>query len=287
MPTTTDLTCPHCGYGNDGDVPSCGMCGAILRQRSAQRPPLVERVEHVERVEPEPETIFGLPESAFFLLVGAVLAPIFTFTPLLQRMGWFLSALVHEMGHTIAALFVGCSAFPAIRLDGHAMTSHGPQHTILVYATWGALGFLAWKFRGRRAWLITFAAAAVAYPLLAFTFMKEVVHLLGGHVGELVFAVIFLWRALSGGFTQQRSERVAYSTLAWYFVGCNVWLAGGLIFSVKVQHWYSNNGSFGLTNDYIRLAGHLDWKLGSVAGLMLVTSLLAVPIGCGAARLKP
>ena len=51
-----------------------------------------------------------------YIVLGALLAPVFTFTPLLKFMGWFLGALVHETGHTAMAWLAGCPAFPAIRV---------------------------------------------------------------------------------------------------------------------------------------------------------------------------
>ena len=56
-------------------------------------------------VEPgAPQRICGLTPRAFVLLVGLVLAPILTWTPLLRYMGWFLAALVHERTEaTVAA----------------------------------------------------------------------------------------------------------------------------------------------------------------------------------------
>lgn len=247
-----------------------------VRSHVSQGRPLAARGAGADAADPP---VLGLPPVLFFLIGGAVLAPVFTFAPLLRRMGWLLCSLVHEIGHTAAALFVGCSAVPAIRLDGHAMTQHGPQHLPVALATWVALGFLAWRCRRRKPWLVTFAAMGLLYPLLAFTYLEDVVHLLGGHLGELVFAGIFFWRALSGGFTSARGERLAYATCAWYLVGCNLWLSAGLIFSVEVRHWYASSGSFGLSNDYIRLADQvLGWPLGAVAGIMLLASLAVLPV---------
>ena len=150
------------------------------------------------------------------------------------------------------------------------------------------LGFLGWRLRRRKLWLIGFSLAALVYPLLAFTSAKEIVFLLGGHLGELAFAGVFFWRALSGGFTNAVGERIAYSTVAWYFVGCNVWLSAGLIWSLEIKLWYANSGSFGLTNDYIRLADNiLGWRLETVAALMLLVTMATLPVSLLICRLKP
>ena len=128
---------------------------------------------------------------------------------------WFLGALCHEMGHTAVALFCGSFAYPAIRLDGHAAAFHQEPSTVAALCIWAALAWLAWRFRSDRGWLILFLVATALYPLVAFTELREYVHLAAGHLGELVFATIFFWRAMKGGLTANPVERPLYSALAW------------------------------------------------------------------------
>ncbi len=210
-----------------------------------------------------------MPARYRFLLIGLVLAPVFSLTPLLQYMGWFLGSLTHEMGHTAVAWAAGCPAFPAIRLDGHAAAIHQAQSLPLALAVWCGLGYLAWQRRG--AW---FALPAV-YPLFAFTGLREFFFLCGGHLGELTFAAIFFWRALVGGYTDSASERAAHATVAWFLFFRNLFLSGGLLLSEAARAAYAANGSFGLRNDYIRIADDLlGVDLGVVAFFSLVLVLL-------------
>jgi hypothetical protein len=194
-------------------------------------------------------------------------------------MGWFLSALVHEMGHSASAWLMGMPAFPAIRLDGHAAAIHGAQMPLLCGLILGVAAATAWKLPVR-AWRYgALAALAIGYPLLAFTSAKELLFLLSGHLGEMVFAGIFLWRALVQGFTGSRFERVLYATLGWYFVGKNVGLTLGLARSDAAREHYAANGSFGLTNDYIRAAEDvLGWPLESLALAMTLPALVVPPL---------
>lgn len=108
----------------------------------------------------------------------------------------------------------------------------------------------------------------------------EYLFLIAGHSGELAFAAIFFWRAMYGGFYQEY-ERPFYSMLAWHFWTANVFLCWNLVYSATTRHWYLHNGSFGLQNDYVRLASMLNWYLESVALLMLLVSLLLPPLGIG------
>ena len=208
-----------------------------------------------------------------YLGIGAVAAIAFTLTPLLKYMGWFLASLCHEAGHAAAAWAMGCPAVPAIRLDGHAAAVHGEQSRIFATCVLIAIAIYAWRMRSK-----ALGAVALAYPVFAFTGVRDAFFLLAGHLSEIAFAGVFFWRALVGGFTQTRAERVAYGACAWYLVLGNIWLAGGLIFSDSVRAWYRGSGSFGLENDYLRLAKSLHVGVGVVAFFMLLVALAALPV---------
>lgn len=256
MLTKERTTCAACGHSNHADAPRCDKCG-----RAAAMPP---RPPDLVRKEDRPLVYLG---------IGAVAAIAFTLTPLLKYMGWFLSSLVHEAGHCAAAWAAGCPSIPAIRLDGHAAAVHGEQSKIFAACVLVALAIYAWRRRS-----IALGALALVYPLITFTGVRDWIFLLAGHLSEIAFGGVFFWRALVGGFTQSRAERVAYAACAWYFVLSNIWLAGGLIFSESVRQWYRGSGSFGLTNDYLRLANSLHVGVGVVAFLMLLVALAALPV---------
>jgi len=249
-------TCPACGHANHADAPRCDKCArpsAVL----PPRPPVIARADR----------------PLVYLGIGAVAAIAFTLTPLLKYMGWFLAALVHEAGHAAAAWAMGCPAIPAIRLDGHAAAVHGEQSRIFAACVLVALAICAWRRRSK-----ALAAIAALYPLFAFTGVRDGFFLLAGHLSEIAFGGVFFWRALVGGFTQTRAERVAYGACAWYLVLGNVWLSGGLMFSESVRVWYRGSGSFGLTNDYLMLARSLHVGVGVVAFVMLLVALASLPV---------
>lgn len=294
-----DRPCPACGYPNDPEDLNCAMCGDLLRARfhvsprpaapTAPTSPRPAPRPRAAALEPTPPTIAGLPEWAFWLAVGAPLALAFSSLSVwpLTFIGWFLGALVHELGHTVSALFFGSIAVPAIRLDGHAAAVHGAQSTIAVIFVWAGLGWCAWRFREERKWLAVFVVAAALYPAFAFTPLMGYVHLAAGHLGELVFATVFFWRALTGGFVKQTAERPLYSALGWFWMGGNVLLFGSLILSEESRRWYLTNGSFGLQNDFVRMANLLGTSLPVVAFPMLLLSLSPLPIAYWLFRRTP
>lgn len=288
MPSTTIATrCPECGRRNAPTQFACAACGTILRtslpvgtpRPSSLPPPPPTYLRLQER------RTLGLSSRWFFLVLGLALAPVFTFAPLLRYMGWFFGSLVHETGHAAVAWALGCPAIPAIRLDGHAAAVHGPQSTLLALVAWAALACLAWRARRNRAALALLATAALLYPAVAFTAAREPAFLLAGHVGEIAFATFFFQRALSGGFSGSDAERALHATMGWFLLGRNVWLSGGLLASPSVKAWYGASGSFGLTNDYLRVAREVfGCPVEAVGGLMLLPALAALPLALVLAR---
>lgn len=252
------IACPECGHSNHPAAPRCDGCGRPATILPPAPPLLVVREDR----------------PLVYLGIGAVAALAFTLTPLLKFMGWLLSSLVHEAGHCAAAWAMGCPAVPGISLSGHAATVHGEQSKVFACVVLAVLVGLAWKRRSKALGVI-----ALVYPLIAFTLARDWFFLLAGHLSELSFGGVFFWRALVGGFTQSRAERAAYAACAWYLVASNVWLAGGLLFSVRVQEWYRGSGSFGLVNDYERLwkSMHLS-GVGGVAFPMLLVALAVLPV---------
>ncbi len=274
MGPTVALACPRCGRPHDELALACALCGHLLRRapRPAARPTVPApsasgTVERSARLEPW-----------LFLGLGLATAPIFAWTPLLRSMGWFLASLVHEMGHAALAWLCGMPAVPAISPGGHAAAVHGPQSLGLALTITAVLAAAAWRGLAGRARWVALVLVLVGHPLVAFSPAGEALHLLAGHAGELLFATLCLWKALDGGFTDSRLERALYGTVGWYLLGRNASLCWGLIHSARARAHYRSNGSFGLTNDYLRLAQDvLGWRLESVAMAMLLASLLVLP----------
>jgi hypothetical protein len=296
--------CPHCGRSASDKALVCALCGHLLRREertAASADPVSYRPELAT---PPPEHRPGAPSPArsdtfreslrarpteeetrrarlepwFYFGLGIVTAPVFALTPMLKFMGWFIASLVHEMGHAAMAWTFGMPSIPAISLAGHAAAVHGEQQVFLVAMVILALAMGAWKWlEGAPRW-IALALVLVVHPLLAFTSGKDFLFLLAGHGGELVFAILALWKALDGGFTDSKLERALYGTVGWFLVGKNVFLCFGLMTSASARAHYDENGSFGLTNDYLRLAhDSIGCSLEAVAALMLLASVLTVP----------
>ena len=228
----------------------------------------------------------GRDPGTAYLFLALVAAPVFAATPYLSLVGWFFAALVHEMGHTAMDWLFGAPAFPVLSLTAEAMTVSVPQVRGFVFAIWFALPPLAWTLPLGRARLALAIVASVAYPLLAFGASQTLLRALGGHLGELMFASLGVWRCLSGGFTNSRGERLLYGVLGFFLFGKNLWLSGGLLFSASARAAYGKSGSFGLRNDYLVVADNgFPAGLAGVSITMSVVALALVAASLGAWRL--
>ncbi|MBL8859583.1 MAG: hypothetical protein JNL28_13835 [Planctomycetes bacterium] len=283
MSALVETECPRCRRSVETDALACGLCGTLLRRERPMPTSTPDSTQVIVTTStPTQAEIADKYEPWIFLAIGLATAPLLASTPILQYMGWFIASLVHEMGHAAMAWLCGMPAIPAISPAGHAAAVHAEQQPLLVAMIGCGLAWAAWRFLNGPWRFVAIALAAVLYPLLAFTHAKDFFHLVAGHGTELTFAALCLWKTLDGGFTSSRLERALYGTLGWFLLGRNVHLCLGLMRNASARAEYHSNGSFGFTNDYIRVAEDvLSWRLESVALLMLLAALLVVPAAIG------
>jgi hypothetical protein len=266
--------CPACGTSNPENTLLCSLCSHVLRRVTPAAPAPVRK----RWMEP----VFQEKSGRYHLGVGLLLACFFSLPFFLfKSIGWFFESLVHEMGHTLVSYALGSIALPALRLDGHAATVHLEPSVGLQIVVWLLLALGAGWFwlQRQRPLLITLAICVVGYPFLAFSSAKEWLFLIGGHGGELVIATIFLWRSLIPSHKVLPEERTLYAALGWYLWLQNLIMNWNLMRSEESRAWYTENGSFGLENDWIRLADTFGWSLEGTATVMLIAFLLAPPVG--------
>jgi hypothetical protein len=219
----------------------------------------------------------GLAEAWRALLPGPR-ALIVAFVPSVL-LGWFfpfrvmgegISFLVHELGHTLVAWFFGCSAVPVI-----VVTVVFAQSRVVAALVWGGLVFLAVKYRRAPRWNVLFAAAAVLYPLVAFTKAHVTAFDLGGHLAEAAFAAWAFRRAVHGGRAEW--ERPVWAFFAFYLVARNVKLFGGVVLSAEARTDYLTVAIAG-QNDLVKAAATTGLELTTLAALVVLL-FLVVPLG--------
>lgn len=275
MPTP----CARCGYANTEHAVSCGLCGTAL-VAAAEGPFRLPADRRLPAPDPAAARTLRVPVGWVHLGAGLLIALVFTLTPALRFMGWLLGSLFHETGHVVFAWFVGCPAWPAISLQGHAAAFHKPQSAAVLVGIGLLLGIGVWQAWRAGRWRGLATGALLLWPVCAFfETPRELGFLLSGHLGELAFGGVFLWRARTGEAIEREAERPLYASLGWFLVARNVVLCFGLAFVESARAWYHASGSFGLTNDYVRVAQQvIHVPLEAVAIFMLLVSLSVVPL---------
>jgi len=281
-PPDEDLAAPEAlnTEGSDTDLPPARSVGGMLTSLASGlgAATLVGAGAKPSWQEP----VFKSKPWMYHYGVGLILGIFFSLPlPIVKAIGWFFSSLVHEMGHTMISYYLGSIALPALRLDGHAATMTMDQSTVLTWGVWIslALGAVYFLLAKRMPVFFSLLALTLSYPILAFTGFRDVIILLGGHGGEVVMATIFFWRAAVISHKVREQERTLYAALAWYLWFQNLVLHWNLMFSEASREWYLNNGSFGLENDFVRLADLWNWSLPHLSFWMLLLTFAVPPLG--------
>ncbi|HIK24835.1 MAG TPA: hypothetical protein IGP91_03100 [Thermosynechococcus sp. M46_R2017_013] len=165
-----------------------------------------------------------------------------------------LITLVHEMGHAVMAWLFGYAAVPAFDFRyGGGVTLHGDRAGGIVLLIYTGLLALAYFYRHHRLTLACLGVLTLLYTLVAFTPVHEMLFVAMGHGFELIFAVIFLYRALSGWGCRYPIERPLYSMVGFFIVFFNMRFAWQLQFNPVFREMYLM-GKGGMDHDFVRLA---------------------------------
>jgi len=234
--------------------------------------------------EPEADSIDQWGWLAFG--IGLALALLTELIPLLRILVGHFTILVHEMGHAATGWLFGFPSIPAFDFRyGGGFTSQQDQVVPLVILVYAAFGALLWAFRSNRLSFVIVLAAALVYSALLLTPGHEMLILAMGHGSELVFATLFLHRALSGRGCYHAAERPLYAWIGFHIVLHDLRFAYGLVSSPLAREMYAEAKGGGHWMDFSRLAGeYLSVRLELVAGVFLLLCLLP-PIIAVAANL--
>jgi hypothetical protein len=213
------------------------------------------------------------------LIAGGVMAGVVYAVPFLRFVFHVLITLVHELGHAIASWAFGIPAIPAFDfVYGGGVTIHQGRSTGLMILMYLGFAFVAYWLRENRGYLIALGVWVVAYTLAAFTPVHEAIAVAMGHGSELVFAGIFLYRALDGRACRVPSERPLYAFCAFFILLHDVVFALGLLTSASKVADYEDAKGGGHWMDFSRLAEeflHVD--LQAIAFFFLLACVL-VPV---------
>jgi hypothetical protein len=260
--------CPRCGHAQRFAGGECERCGVIFARLRA-------------RAEPAPAAGVAIPISRDGWIAwgaGAALALLTQLLPLLQVLVGHFVVLVHELGHALAGWIFGFPSLPAFDfVQGGGMTAHLARSRWLVVAVYGLLAAALWILRRNRASAALVAGAAALYTALLATGLDEAVIVAFGHGGELVFAAVFLHRALSGGAVAHSAERPLYAWLGFHVLLHDARFAWGLATSGAERAAYAAAKGGGHGMDFSRLERELLGVPIEALALAFLAATLATP----------
>ncbi len=279
------MECPQCHhrqrFAGATECERCGVVFARVRVEPASPGPAA-------RDEPQPRAVLSSrlqPAGLRAAALGLGLAILTQVWPLLQMLIQYLVVLVHEIGHAAAGWLFGFPSLPAFDfLYGGGVTSHGSRWWLLVGGVIAGLAWAGWQLRARPWPRLALAGAGASYVLLLSTGGDAALILMMGHGAELLFAALFLFRALTGSGCQLAAERPLYAWIGLHIVLFDLRFAHGLITSAAERASYGAAKGGGHWMDFSRLADLWGLPLEAVAGGFAALCLAPIPCAFLAAR---
>ena len=271
------MDCPRCSAPAEDDAIDCPSCGIVFA-KWRPKPPR-------PRPAPAPPQLLGIPRAGWKAAgLGLALALTLTWFPFLSFILSPLTTMVHEIGHTAVLWLFGYPAIPAFDFaNGGGVTMSDLERVPSVVGAWVmGLVVLLWWQRERKGVFALLVGAAILYALAYDTTRETLAITLGGHGGEIAFGALFLYRGLTGWGCKIEAERPIYAFLAFMILFSGVRLAISLQGNTIERYWYLQ-GKGGIDHDLVTGAQILSMKLESLARLMMLAEVLAIPAAFWAA----
>jgi hypothetical protein len=249
------MRCPKCGADNDFSAVECIGCGVILAKATRrERPDDEERIRD-GRLGPDEWKSLGIGLAAAILVYAL---------PLTRFIFGTLVTLFHELGHAIAGWLMGYPSIPAFDfVYGGGLTHHGAFQKAIVIAVALVFAYAAWLFReNRKSVAIVGALFLVWLYFVTREWRREIVFAAAGHMGELILAGIFFYKALAG-----RSQRALSAFVAFFVQMHTVLFAWSLLNDAAFLDHYREGKGGALMHDLEVIALNLQIWLGVTPGI--------------------
>lgn len=227
----------------------------------------------------EPATGFD-KQAVFSMLIGAGLGFWALHARLLYTLSSMMKTLVHELGHTFAGWVFGVPSIPAFDFTyGGGVTMYQQPSKFLIFVIYAGFAYLLFLYRRKPLSLAILGAIITGHALCMLTPLSEPITIAMGHGFELLFAGIFLYRAMSGFACVHDVERPLYAFLGFLITFDNIRFAYRLIHSPEHRWQYENAKGGGHWMDFSRLANEFFFvDLSVIANLFMLASMLPVII---------
>ncbi|REJ73380.1 MAG: hypothetical protein DWQ36_02195 [Acidobacteria bacterium] len=205
---------------------------------------------------------------------GAAIGALLWLLPPTRALGSYLNVLVHEIGHTATYWLFGYLTIPSFDFVNHGGLSVAfARLETLTLVVVALLGFWIWQARGHRRIQVFAASILVLYSLLNWTQGHQHLFDAMGHGGELVFATIFLQRALAPAHRFDTLERPLWAAAGVFVTLQLIAFSWTLALSASRQSAYAQ-GMRGFRHDLLRIADWLGLPLPLVAASLGLLALL-------------
>ncbi len=289
------MDCPKCGFAQPDGAGACACCGLIFARYerhleaeavAADAVAIARRTRRTESPEADAPLVAGLDQAGRRALpIGAAAGLVLFAVPFLNFLASYLSILVHELGHAIAAWLFGYPAVPAFDFCyGGGVTIYDERNTGLLILIGAGFAALVYVCRRHRALLVALGGVGAVYVLLAFTSAHQLLQLGAGHGSELLFAGIFLFRAMTGVACVAGLERPVYASVGSFMVLKAAGFGWRLATSEEFRAEYEAAKGGGGWMDFSLIARQLDSSVASVA-TMFALAAVVTPLATWAAVL--
>lgn len=191
-----------------------------------------------------------------------------------------LITLVHELGHAALAWCFGYFALPAFDFmyGGGITLQSNTRITAIVLAIYAGFAFLFYQYRHNPLTCKILAGVLVIYCISAYTSIHHILMIAMGHGFELIFAGLFLYRALSGSGCRYSIDRTLYGILGCFIILYDVRFSYQLLTDLGTRSIYEAGKGGILDHDFVRLAHDYFHTNLSVIVAMFLMGCLATPI---------
>ena len=242
--------------------------------------PPVSQADQEPSPTPEVKKLQTLDPPAWqSLAIGSGITLVVVIIPFLSFIFHYMITLVHELGHAIFGWIFGYPSLPAFDfVYGGGITMYQNQKSLIILLVFILLAGMLILFRRNHLTILVLILIVAGYTLAVFSSFHQFIILFMGHGSELIFAGIFLYRALSGSSIIVAVERPLYAFLAFFILFKGFRFAFQLYSSPAHRQMYAAAKGGGHWMDFSRIArDFLGIELSSVAGLFFLICLLVVP----------
>jgi len=235
------------------------------------------RILTLATAELPPDRYLGLErDGLMYLALGLFLAVAVMGSSILSYFSGMITTMIHELGHSAGGWLYGYPSVPSFDfIYGGGVTL---QHERAWWLAAGVALLLVWfmfKYRRNRVTLLLLAGMLAAYTVTALTPSHQGFILAMGHGAELLFAGVFLYRALSGSKISHAFMRPVYAFISLFVILDNLRFSYLLAFDDTHRYHYESVSAMGFQMDFSRLAdNYLNISISSIAAIFFALCLL-------------